>query len=112
MKSMFKFLIIIFSLAVTLLLEPSTLQAQTVDTTGYIKNIKNETIVLISNNILNGEISSAQEENNQNFSGAAPLILAHQTNSNLFYKNQTQLNGCFIHNLSTDKQKVQQIRAP
>ena len=112
MKSLFKFILIIFSLAVTLLLDPSALQAQPVNITGSISNIKTETVVLVSNNMLNGEISSYQEENTQNYSGNSPLILTFNTNKSLYTKNKTQLNGCFIHNLSTDKQKVQQIRAP
>ena len=112
MKSCFKLLMIIFSLAIALLLGPSTLQTQAIDTTGYIQNIKNETVVLVSNNILNGEISSYQEENSHNYTGNSPLVLTIDSNKNLYTKNITHLNGCFIHNLSTDNQKVQQIRAP
>ena len=62
MKSLFKILIIIFSLVLSFWVEPSALQAQPVDTLGYIKNIETETVVFVSNNILNGEISSYQEE--------------------------------------------------
>ena len=55
MKSLLKIFIIIFSLAMSFLLDPSTLQAQPIEI-GYIQNIKKETVVLVSNNILNGEI--------------------------------------------------------
>lgn len=112
MKSLFKLFIIFFSLAITLLLESYALPTQAVDTTGYIQNVKNETVVLVSNNILNCEISSAQEENNQNFSTLSPLIIAYFLKDNLFTKTTTQLNGSFIHNLSTDNKKVHPIRAP
>lgn len=112
MKSLFKFLLIIISLVTALLLDSPTLQAQPIDTLGYIQNIKTETVVLVSNNILNGEISSIQEENNNIFSGSTPLIITEHYSSDIFKKNKSQLNECFIHNLSADKQKVHQIRAP
>ena len=112
MKRIFKIIIIFFTLATFLLLGSQTLQAQPVDTTGYIQNVKRETVALVSNNILNGEISSYQEENTQNYSGNSPLIHTLNTNKGLYTKNKTHINGSFIHNLSTDKQKVQQIRAP
>ena len=112
MKSLFKILIVIFSLVISLFLEPTSLHAQPIDITGSISNIKTETVVLISNNFLNGEISSYQEENSQNYLGSSPLVINLENNQFLYNKNKTQLIGCFIHNLSTDNQKVQQIRAP
>ena len=102
---------IFFALAMSLLLEPQTLQAQPVDAVGYIQNVKTETVVLVSNNILSGEISSYQEENPQNYLGSSPLVINLENNQFLYNKNKTQLIGCFIHNLSTNNQKVQQIRA-
>ena len=112
MKSFIKIAIIFFSLATTLLLGPLTLQAQELDTVGYIQNVKNETVVLVSNSLCAGEIYSNNEENNQNYSGSSPIAISFNNNDNFFVKNTTLLKGCFIHNLSTDKQKVHQIRAP
>ena len=51
MKRIFKITMIFFALAMSLLLEPQTLQAQPVDTVGYIQNVKTETVVLVCNNI-------------------------------------------------------------
>ena len=112
MKRLFHIVMLFFALAISFLLEPSAIQAQPIDTIGTIQGVQKETVVLVSNNIFNGEITSNQQKNDQNFSGSVPLVLAYQPVNNLFDKNKTQLNGCFIHNLSTDKQKVHQIRAP
>ena len=105
-------MLIIFFLAIYILLEPQSLQAQSIEDLGYIQNIKTETVSLVSNNIMSGEISSYQEENNQNFSGNSPLIISYYSQNNNFEKNNPLLKGRFIHNLSTDNKKVQQIRAP
>ena len=63
MKNLFKLLFIIFSLAIFLFLEPPVLQAQQIDTTGFIQGFDKEPVVLISNNFLNSEISSYEENN-------------------------------------------------
>ena len=112
MKNLFKLLFIIFSLAIFLFLEPPALQAQQIDNTGFIQGFDKETVVLISNNFLNSEISSYEENNSQNFSGTPPLIINFEPHKDIYAKNITLLKGSFIHNLSTDNQKVQQIRAP
>ena len=84
MKRIFKITMIFFALAMSLLLEPQALQAQPVDTVGYIQNVKTETVVLVSNNILNGEISSYQEENSQNYLGSSPLVINLENNQFLY----------------------------
>ena len=112
MKRIFNIAVIFFTLAISFLLESNTLQTQHIGSTGYIQNIKNETVVLVANNVLRGEITSYQEKSDQNFSSSTPLALTYQINQDLLNKNITQLNGCFIHNLSTNKQKVHPIRAP
>ena len=112
MKNLFKFLFTLFSLAIFLFLEPPVLQAQQIDTTGYIQSINKETVVLVSNSILNTEISSYEENNSQNFSGTSPLVINFEPYKDIYAKNIALLKENFIHNLSTDNQKVQQIRAP
>ena len=112
MKNLFKLLFIIFSLAFFLFLEPPVLQAQQIDTTGFIQGFDKETVVLISNNFLNSEISSYEENNSQKFSEIPPLVINFEPHKDIYAKNITLLKGSFIHNLSTDNQKVQQIRAP
>ena len=112
MRQFFRIIIVFFTSALLLLLEQNYIQAQSVDSIGYIQNIKNETVVLVSNNILNSEVFSSEQKNDQNFIGSTPFVLGYQPVESLFNKNTTQLNGSFIHNLSTNKQKVHQIRAP
>ena len=112
MKNLFKLLFIIFSLVIFLFLEPPVLQAQQIDTTGYIQGYNKETVVLISNNFLNSQISSYEENNSQNFSGTSPLVINFEPYKDIYAKNIVPLKRSFIHNLSTDKQKVHPIRAP
>lgn len=94
------------------MLESCALHSQPIDTIDYIQNVKTETVVLVSNNILCGEISSYQEENSSNYLNNSPVILSFISDNTLLEKTKSHLNGRFIHNLSTNKQKVNQIRAP
>ena len=110
MKRIFNLIMIFFALAIALLLEPNSFQNQQVD--AYVQNVKSETVVLASNTLLGGEIYSNQEENFPNYSGGTPFLVSFISKDNSYCKNKTQLNGSFIHNLSTSKQKVHQIRAP
>ena len=112
MKKLFHIVILFFTLALTLLLGANEIQAQTIESTGYVQNIKHESVVLISDNLLNGEISSLEQKKEQSSSSSTPMILALDTVNNIFNKNKTLLNGKFIHNLSTDNSKVHPIRAP
>lgn len=112
MKKLFHIVILCFTLALTLLLGANEIQAQTFESTGYVQNIKHESVVLISDNLLNGEISSLEKKKEQSSSSSTPMILALDTINNIFDKNKTLLNGKFIHNLSTNNSKVHPIRAP
>ena len=112
MKSIFKLLLIIFTLTITLLLEPSTLQSNNIDISGTINHPDQETYVLVSSNAFNGEIRNVQDENSTNFTGSSLTLISNSFNENSFNKYNPSLLGSFIHNLSTNKHKVHQIRAP
>lgn len=112
MKRLLSIITLFFALAFSFMLESCALHSQPIDTIGYIQNVKTETVVLVSNNILGGEISSYQEENSSNYLGNSPVILSFISDNTLLDKTKSHLNGCFIHNLSTNKEKVNQIRAP
>ncbi len=112
MKSFFKVIIIVFMLAMSLFTKPSALHAQPIDLTGYVKNVEAETVVLVSNNILGGEICASQEENNTNSCGAEPLILQFLSRKGLLADSNSRLYEKSIHNLSTNLKDIQQIRAP
>lgn len=99
-------------MAISFMVKPPTLHAQDIQINGYIQNHTNNSMEIVTNNFFGGEIYSNQEENNQNILSYSPQALASITDKNFFLKNKSHLNGCFIHNLSTNKQKVQQIRAP
>ena len=112
MKSFVKLLFIILMMVVSFTVNPSELYSNNVQPLGYIQTIPNETVEIVSNNILNSEIYSNNEENNQNFSTNSTHLISFNQKDNILLKNKTHFNGSFIHNLSANKQKVQQIRAP
>ena len=112
MKSFIKLLMIIFVMTISFFNEPSALYAQTVDIDGSIKNIKTETITLVSNNLLGGEVFSSEEENTTNYIGSSTFTAYSTVNNNLSTQNLFYLDESFIHNLSTNTKKVHQIRAP
>ena len=112
MKSFVKLLFIIFTMVMSFTITPSELYSNNIQPIGYIQTIPNETVEIVSNNILNSEIYSNNEENNQNFSTNSTNIISFNQRDNIFSKNKTHFNGSFIHNLSTNNKKVQQIRAP
>ena len=106
--------ILVIALAVVLSLLPGVdaLQSEFIETTGCIKSIKKETVVLISNNGLNGEITSRNNKKNPIYTNSSPLILASQTVGNLFNNEQVKINSSYDYDLSIDKQNIHQIRAP
>ena len=106
------FITFTLSLMLTLLIGTNSINAQAVDLSSCIKNTNNETVVLVLNNNSNGEISARNNKNNNIFTNSSPLILSYQPTNNLFKNNRLQANGYFICNLSTDKRKIHQIRAP
>ena len=112
MKSIFKFLIVFLTLAFSILLETPALQQQELSLQEYIASPAKESVVLVSNNIGQGEIRSAQEESQYNFGEIPPTIVTYIQPETFLNKNKSLLKGCFIHNLSTNNQKVHQIRAP
>ena len=112
MKSFFKILFIFFTMVLTFWVQPSDFQLKEIQTEASIQAVANEELALVSNNLYGGEIYSYQEENNQNVFGNSPLVLSFNFENNNFLKNNTRIYGSFIHNLSTNNQKVQQIRAP
>ena len=95
----------------TLWVQPSDFQIKEITTQPSIQAIANENLELISNNFYNGEVY-ANQENNQNVFGNTPQAIVFDVTNNDFVKNNTHIYGSFIHNLSTNNQKVQQIRAP
>ena len=71
-----------------------------------------EEVVLVSNSLYSDSIYTCQDETNQNSFGHTQPAILFNFNENIYTKNITRSNGSFIHNLSTNKLKVQQIRAP
>ena len=112
MKQLFHLIILCFFLTLTLLLLPNELQAQPIESIDFIQSAEKETVVLISNNLLGGEIYSNKDDKSTNFSGNSPFLIAFNSKENLFDKNKIQINKKFIYNLSVNKQNINQIRAP
>ena len=112
MKRLFYIIALLLTLTLSLVLGDCSANSQPIVPVASIQNVKKETVVLISNNIFNGEISSYQKKNEQSFSGLTPVILSHHSRNICVAKNKTQINEYFVNNLSINKQKVYPIRAP
>ena len=98
-------------MTISLLSMPQTLSSQSVDLIGSIQTPQAETVVLVSNNILGGEVFSNSNEETTNYVGSV-LATSFLLQGCGLYNNKFLLKESFIHNLSTNKQKVHQIRAP
>lgn len=112
MKKLLGIIILFFTLAFSLLLESNANQAPIIQTSGSIQTIQKESFDFIANNILDRKTSTYEEKNTKEISTSTPLALsANQTNC-LLGSDRANYIGCFIQNLSTEKQKIHQIRAP
>lgn len=112
MKRLFGIVIIFFALAISLLIGSNEQQASSVNTADCIQKVQVENVVLASSNMPNGEISVGQQKESSDFSGSTPFALTYQSVNDFSNKTKTQSNGYSIHNISTNKQKTRQIRAP
>ena len=112
MKNISKYLLLFFMMLVSFSLTSSDFVIKEIHSVASIQASSKEEFVLVSNNLQRGEIYSIQEENNQNSVGNSPQLISFNFEDHLFSKNNTRIYGSFIHNLSTNNQKVQQIRAP
>lgn len=112
MKSFIKFLFVFFAMVLSFIVEPQILHAQDVQVVNYIQNASPETVEIVSNNLLGGEIYVSQENSNQNFFGNTSQALVFNNDDEFYLKNKSLMSGCFIHTLSTNLKEVQQIRAP
>ena len=112
MKRLFGIVIIFFALAISLLIGSNEQQASSVNTADCIQKVQVENVVLASSNMPNGEISVGQQKEGSDFSGSTPFALTYQSVNDFSNKTKTQSNGYSIHNISTNKQKTRQIRAP
>ena len=107
------FIAVAFTLVFSLFSEGNSVHAQQpIKTVDSIQSIQRETVVLISNNILKGEISSRQKENNNSFTGAIPLSIAYNPVNNLSNKRTLQFYGEYINNPSNNAKSPHTIRAP
>lgn len=107
------FIAVAFTLVFSLFSEGNSVHAQQpIKTVDSIQSIQRETVVLISNNILKGEISSRQKENNNSFTGTYPVLLTYNPVIVSPYKTTLQFNGEYNPNISNNEEKTQKIRAP
>ena len=82
MKNILKIFSIFFILAVVLFINKLDIASQPQDLLGYIQNVNSETVVLVSDNCLNTEMSSSQKENNNNFTPNSPLLQSIMPDNN------------------------------
>ena len=107
------FFILAFTLVFSLLSEPSAVYAQQpIKSNDYIIGTQSETVVLISNNINNGKLSSRQKDNNDGCSFTTPFFMTLNNNNDLLNKETIKFNKDDNNYLSNNEQKAHKIRAP
>ena len=107
------FFILAFTLVMSLLSEPSVAHdQQPIRSADYITGAKSETVVLISNNIRSGQITSRQKDNNNCCSFTTPLFVSFNPADDLFNKETINFNKKDNNYLSNNEQRVNKIRAP
>lgn len=112
MRDFLKLALLFLAFMATMFIEPTFAIPENTQTNNYIQSTQTETVELVANNILNGEISSWQENDSPNCLGSTHELLANSFKKNIFTKNNPLLRGRFIHNLSTNIKEIHQIRAP
>ena len=107
------FFILVISLVFALLSEPQTIQVQSLaSASDYIREVKTETVVLISSYSSRGELSSRQSENNLGLTSLFPYLLSYNSNKIFFEKHIIGFNTNCIHNLFSNFLIIHKIRAP
>ena len=107
------FFILIFSLVFIQFAESSTISAQLpFKSSDYIREIKSESVVLISVSTHRGELTSRQSESNLGLTNIFPCLLAFIPNNIFFEKQIIGFYTSCICNLFNNLRKIYQIRAP
>jgi len=117
MNRILKLILLFIAVVLTFVFSPYTKSAavciqKSIFSLDSIQNIKKPSVVLISNNILKGDISSQPKENNFNFTGIQPHLTNYKSFSNSSNNTILHFNGEFFHNLSNKYEKIHKIRAP
>ncbi len=107
-----KLFFIIAIMAISFVIRPQDFLIEEAHAISSIQNSGCGHTELISNNFRNCEIYSSQQEGVLNFSGNTPQVVTINFEDNFYIKNNTVVNGSFIHNLSTNLEKEIQTRAP
>ena len=107
------FFILAFTLVILLLSESSTVHAQyPIRSADYIREIKSETVFLISSNSQRCNLSSFKTQNNLGYSSIFSNSLSYNLDNNFFDKQTVRFSFNNIYNLSDNIQSSHLIRAP
>ena len=83
-----------------------------VNPSGYIQDIKRETIVLLSNSTKTSTISSRKQKNNTGFSNIYPFFVNLKQDNNILIADSQNFNVNYTFNLSNNIKEAHKIRAP
>ena len=107
------FFILVISLVFALLSELPTIQVQSLaSASDYIREVKTETVVLISSYSSRGELASRQSDNNLGFSSLFSYLLSFNSNNIFFEKQLIGFNTNCFYNLVNNLLNINNIRAP
>ena len=107
------FFILAFTLALSLFSGTSIEHEQyPISSSDYVREVKSETVVLISNNPLRGKLSTSQTQNNFGLSSIISSFFNFGPNNIFLDKQLIRFNIDYFYNLFGTLQRVHQIRAP
>lgn len=107
------FITLVFALVLSLVSEPNVICSQElINSTGSLQSLTNESVVLISSNNLNEEISSRQKKNDNGFTGELSYVVPNKQVNNISDMTTLHFCGEYVHNLSNSAQNTHNIRAP
>ena len=108
MKLAFIFIAMVLSFTI----EPQSFHVEEIQPYSYVQNSSYETLEIVSNTLRSGQVfASQEEENNNSFINSPDAVLTvFKNNTNI--KNNSVINGSFIHKLSTNLKETPNIRSP
>lgn len=113
MKKIFNLVVFLFILVISLVLSLiSQIDTVQITSSDYIRELKTESVVLISTNTYRGELSNRQSENNLGLTSLFPFLLSLTSSTIFFEKQIIGFNTNCIYNLFNNLQKIHKIRAP
>lgn len=112
MRNIFKLVLIVFAFAMSLLVVSSSLQSESFSQYFYTKSVKQDNIILVSNNKINSEISLRKKSQSTNSFGSTPIFVYDFSFNNCANRDNPSFPIWVVFFISNTFLKGLYIRAP